>query len=384
MTRFCVISYQELVTMSKDPTFPRRKVLDVYRHTRSIRETARMLCMSRNTVRKIVRRWMEEGEKGLHPRSRKPHQSPRKTPQEVVQKVLTWKEAMPSWGSRRIAGQLYHDEGIRIHPVTVWRILRREGMARKQRRKRKEKTLYPAVWTWETYRDHEDVIPFQVDWKHILDRKALGSRRYDHIRKRGLPRYQLTLLEARSRLRLVFYAHRLSRESSRLGMVLGVGWMRKLGLKGWMVLQTDHGEEFGGTHPERLAEINIRDMLPVGAQMVRYPMGRKQYNGRVERSHRMDDEEFYVPRILEMGDVRQFLVEAARWIWFYNMKRAHFGAGMGGKTPWERFVELYGVPEEPPSFPVVLLDDLAVMYTTQFLPAPPQTGQHVLQRYTGS
>ena len=27
----------------------------------------------------------------------------------------------------------------------------------------------------------------------------------------------------------------------------------------------------------------------------RYPKGRKGYNGRVERSHRTDDEEFYVP-----------------------------------------------------------------------------------------
>ncbi|MCF6192592.1 MAG: hypothetical protein L3J76_05620 [Candidatus Hydrothermae bacterium] len=46
-------------------------------------------------------------------------------------------------------------------------------------------------------------------------------------------------------------------------------------------------------------------------------------------------------------------------------------------------MELYGAPEEPPSFPVVLLDDLAVMYTTQFLPAPPRVGQHVLQRDNG-
>jgi len=32
---------------------------------------------------------------------------------------------------------------------------------------------------------------------------------------------------------------------------------------------------------------------------VRYPLGRKQYNGRVERSHRTDDEEFYRPYLLD-------------------------------------------------------------------------------------
>ena len=110
-----------------------------------------------------------------------------------------------------------------------------------------------------------------------------------------------------------------------------------------MVLQTDHGEEFGGTNPDRLAQINFQDLLPVGAQMVRYPMGRKQYNGRVERSHRTDDEELYRPRILEVGDVRAFLEVAAEWVWFYNMERVHLGRGMEGKTPWEKFQEIYGV-----------------------------------------
>ena len=90
-----------------------------------------------------------DGRGGKGAASPQPEASPiaPETPQEGVQKVRTWKEAMPSRGSQRIAGQLDHDEGIRIHPVTVWRSLRREGMARKQRRKRKEKTLYSTVWT---------------------------------------------------------------------------------------------------------------------------------------------------------------------------------------------------------------------------------------------
>ena len=42
-----------------------------------------------------------------------------------------------------------------------------------------------------------------------------------------------------------------------------------------------------------------RFLSPLGGKLVRYPLGRKQYNGRVERSHRTDDEEFYRPYLLD-------------------------------------------------------------------------------------
>jgi len=52
----------------------------------------------------------------------------------------------------------------------------------------------------------------------------------------------------------------------------------------------------------------------LGAKLVRIPKGRKTYNGRVERSHRTDDEEFYVPCILEITDREEFYERAAEWI----------------------------------------------------------------------
>ncbi len=47
---FCGIPCQDSVAMSKDPTFPRRKVWHVSKHTRSIRQTARMCCLQRLLV----------------------------------------------------------------------------------------------------------------------------------------------------------------------------------------------------------------------------------------------------------------------------------------------------------------------------------------------
>ena len=60
------------------------------------------------------------------------------------------------------------------------------------------KPLYPAHWAW----DVEDPFSLiQTDAKDILDKGALGTERTTHLRRQGLPRYQWTACDARTRLR---------------------------------------------------------------------------------------------------------------------------------------------------------------------------------------
>lgn len=113
----------------------------------------------------------------------------------------------------------------------------------------------------------------------------------------------------------------------------------------------------------------------MGAQLARYPKGRKGYNGRVERSHRTDDEEFYVPLLGKLEDVGSFLVVASGWQAYYNLQRVHSGKGMEGKTPYEKLLELgYTVPEEFMLFPVVLLDGVSASWQLE-------TGNDLLPHY---
>ncbi len=54
-------------------------------------------------------------------------------------------------------------------------------------------------------------------------------------------------------------------------------------------------------------------------------------NGKVERSHQTDDQEFYH---LQSYGTRAHLQRAfARWLYHYNHRRLHTGAGMQGRTP---------------------------------------------------
>ncbi|MEM3433672.1 MAG: hypothetical protein QXP27_05815 [Candidatus Methanomethyliaceae archaeon] len=52
-----------------------------------------------------------------------------------------------------------------------------------------------------------------------------------------------------------------------------------------VAFQSDCGDEFGGDNPKGVAELCHPFLQPLGVRLCRYPLGRKGYNGRVERSH---------------------------------------------------------------------------------------------------
>ena len=70
----------------------RFKIVQSWQQCGSLRETPRRLSISRNTVRKWVRRDLDQGETGLVDRPRRPHSSPRRTPPEMEEKVLSLRQ----------------------------------------------------------------------------------------------------------------------------------------------------------------------------------------------------------------------------------------------------------------------------------------------------
>jgi hypothetical protein len=85
----------------------------------------------------------------------------------------------------------------------------------------------------------------------------------------------------------------LSREiSTRHGMALLSVAVSRLWLGGVsteMTIQTDWGEEWSGSNPDTIARLGAEFLRSLGARLGRIPLGRKAYNGRVERSHCADD-----------------------------------------------------------------------------------------------
>jgi hypothetical protein len=114
---------------------------------------------------------------------------------------------------------------------------------------------------------------------------------------------------------------------------------------------------------------------------LRCPLGRKEYNGRVERSHRTDDEEFYLPCVLELASVEAFLGAGLGWLYYYNYERMHSGYGMEGRTPYECCVALgFSGSAYVGLMPVVLLDEIALDWSREGLPAVNDVLAHYRKR----
>lgn len=68
------------ITHKEGKMMVRLELIRTYQACGNIRETARKLGVSRNTVRKWVRRYEAEGDAGLVDKPRRPKHSPRRTP----------------------------------------------------------------------------------------------------------------------------------------------------------------------------------------------------------------------------------------------------------------------------------------------------------------
>ncbi len=363
------LTYREVYAMNRHQA--RRCLIQTYQETGSIARTARLWQTSPQVVRKWLRRFQSEGETGLQDRSRRPHCCPDQTPAHIEEAVVRLRH-QTGYGRARLSRELWHRQQLRLSPNTIRHILRRHGLVKPRRRRR---LCYPAHWAWETGQ------PFalaQVDVKDIRDEQTLGSRLIHHLTQAQLPRYQWTFLEGRTRLRFLAYSHRLSQTHALCFAGLVLFWLRAHGLKQTLQWQTDWGSEWGGESLPKIERLNQKFFRPLGAELVRFPLGRKGYNGRVERSHRTDDEEFYLPLLLKLRDERTLLRRAAQWLYYYNVERPHTGEGMDGRSPWRKLVELgVPVPQQFALLPPILLDRIS----TGWVLGP---GNDLLTHYTSS
>ena len=93
------------------------------------------------------------------------------------------------------------------------------------------------------------------------------------------------------------------------------------------VIQTDNGSEFGSSFHYHVLDKGV------GHKYIKPRTPR--LNGKVERSHRIDAEEFY--RLLDgavIDDAEVFNNKLQEWEDYYNYHRPH--GGLDGQTPYER------------------------------------------------
>jgi transposase InsO family protein len=108
-------------------------------------EAARTYGLSEATVSRAMARYRAEGEDAFEPRSRAPKTSPRATPPETVELVLTLRKQLLEGGhdagADTLGWHLAHHHGVTVSRATIHRILTRHGAITPEPRK-KPKSSY--------------------------------------------------------------------------------------------------------------------------------------------------------------------------------------------------------------------------------------------------
>jgi transposase InsO family protein len=278
---------------------------------RNVARTCRHFGISRKTFYKWKQRFDDHREAGLCDRPRLPHQFPRATPSDVISKIVYLRQTY-HFGPRRIRDYLNRFHQVTVATSTVHRILGKHGM---QRLPANQKHRSRAA-RWIRYEKPQPGHRLQLDVK-FLERIPGTQKRL----------YQFTAIDDCTRIR-VLKVYDACNQRTAIQFIDEV--CRRLPFR-VLAIQTDNGAEFQSQFHWHVESLDIRHA---------YIRPRTPHlNGKVERSHRVDNEEFY--QLLDAqgitDDIHLFNEKLREWEDYYNYHRPH--GALDGQTPYERLVQ---------------------------------------------
>lgn len=221
--------------------------------------------ISRKTGYKLINRFKEDGELGLHPRSHARHHHPNATSYEVQKRLIELKHRYPKWGPEKLRDWLMLNENYRSWPAisTIGDILKKHGLVRPKKYKRHVAT-YSEPFA-------ECIAPNDVWSADFKGQFKVGSSYC----------YPLTISDNHSRFLLLCKGlkHPSLQETI-------LGFQRafiEFGLPN--SIKTDNGQPFAGLGIGGLTPLSIW-FLKLGIMPERIAKGRPDQNGRHERMHR--------------------------------------------------------------------------------------------------
>ncbi len=277
---------------------------------RNVARTCRHYGISRQAYYRWKRRYTAHGAAGLVDRPSRAMRSPLATPPAVVSKVLYLRQT-DHFGPGKIADDLKRFHQVSLAVSSVHRILVRHGM---NRLPGSQKHRVHAK-RWQRYEKPQPGHRLQMDVKFL--------ERIPGTRKRL---YQFTAIDDCTRIR-VLKIYDACNQGTSIRFIDEV--LRRVPFR-VQVVQTDNGAEFQSHFHWHLQALDIRHV---------YIRPRTPHlNGKVERSHRVDDQEFY--QLLDKdgisADIHLFNEKLREWEDYYNYHRPH--GALAGQTPYERMI----------------------------------------------
>lgn len=290
-----------------------RWILPIYRKEIKLIDAAKVCPHSQKSLERWLSLYRKYGEAGLIPKSTRPKSNPGETPIRIKERVLELRKET-KLATLKLRWKL-EKENIKIHERTIGKFLKQEGLTRKYRIK---KIQYKYVRA--QLRKGELV---EIDIKYVP--KRVQNKRY----------YQFTAIDCATRWRyLKIYEGQYNISAvSFLKELIAITPFRIRAIK------TDNGMCFTNRYTGYLKSsdpINPRlhpfDILCQELNIIHYLIdsGKPAQNGKVERSHRTDQEMFY-DRI-KFKTIKELKSKLRIWNEQYNNPEH---CGLNGKTPNE-------------------------------------------------
>jgi transposase InsO family protein len=276
-------------------------------------DVARVCPYSKRSLERWLMLFKKYGEEGLNPQSTRPKTHPKETPIWIKERVIELRKETNKC-SLKLKWKL-EKEGIILHRNTIQKIIKKEGLTRKYRvRKLQYKYIKVPLRTGELV---------EIDVKYVPD--LVENKQY----------YQFTAIDCASRWRYLKIYDNYSNADSIdfLKKLIQVAPFRIRAIK------TDNGSNFTNRYTgysKSSDPLNPRlhalDLLCQQYNIIHYLIdpGKPAQNGKVERSHRTDQESFYDRSTFR--NLKELKAKMRRWNEEYNNDEH---CALNGKTPNE-------------------------------------------------
>ncbi len=254
----------------------KEKSVKLYRQTKDVSFVCRRYHISKASLMRWNKRY-DGSRESLMQKSHRPH---RKHPNAHTELELTWIKNLhrrnPNISVSEMYGKLRQEKAYSRHPGSLYRVFVRLGYRRKVE-STKKKSKHDGHYDTPT----ELGIKWQMDVKYVPSVCYVGTD--------GDKFYQYTMIDEASRERFI-YAYKEHSSYSTIDFtkraIIYFGYAPE-------TIQTDNGSEF--THVSKTERVHPFDLLCKKLNISHKTIRPRTpwHNGKVERSHRNDQERFY-------------------------------------------------------------------------------------------
>jgi transposase InsO family protein len=301
-----------------------RWVLPIFNKEIKLVDAIKVCPHSKRSLERWLAAYKKYGESGLESKSTRPKTNPNETPIRIKEKIITLRKDTGKC-AKKISWDL-EDERIYLHYQTVQKIIKNEGLTRKYKiRKIKYKYIRALLRAGELV---------EIDIKYVP--KTLGGRKY----------YQYTAIDCASRWRHMKIYDSPSNENS----IKFLRELIKVSPFHIEAIKTDNGVCFTNRYTGYLKSsdpfkprLHPLDLLCQKLCIEHYLIdpGKPSQNGKVERSHREDQEKFYEK--VSFNNFSELEYKIKLWNMYYNDLKH---CSLNKKTP-NQMVEELTSPKPP-------------------------------------